>query len=512
VRCKTCDYRLWNLISRRCPECGTPFRPSEYEFAVNSVQFCCPHCGQSYYGTDEKGHLVPPRFACVRCGREVHMDEMVLLPTAGVDESRTQMEHHPWLRRIETGSVRGWLRTVGMALVGPGRLMELTPAGSPTASAWWFAILTTVLVSLVAMGSAVFFPALFSLGVGSVARMAMLGAFGGAALVAIAGTVLGIALWGVVAHGLICVTGRERGTLGRTYQALCYSSGANVASAIPCVGAYFGWIWWVVSAVVAVAAAHETRLWRAAVAVVTFPILVLGSLIGGYVWFVLHFMSMIPTTLPVVTNAETTTVCEAIHTYEGRHDGALPAHAVLLVVDGTLDVYDLASGVTMTNPANVMIGDTDLITLTTLPPNEQRRQADRVVADLPNDVVAHRLGDFVFTYHGIEDVDPGERARLWLAVFSPDPDANPASLTVHQTIWVGRYDGVVSLIDRSDFRAALTRQNELRARRGMPPLPDPSTVTQDRPARRALQPASRVEDTAEAPASGTSKANGAERE
>lgn len=65
MRCKKCDYRLWNLPSRVCPECGQPFRPSEFEFPVNSVQFRCPHCNQSYYGTGEKGHLVPIEFECV---------------------------------------------------------------------------------------------------------------------------------------------------------------------------------------------------------------------------------------------------------------------------------------------------------------------------------------------------------------------------------------------------------------------------------------------------------------
>ena len=71
MRCKQCDYRLWNLTARRCPECGTPFLPSEFEFVPNSVQFCCPHCGQAYYGTDAKGHLVPPAFTCGRCGAAI---------------------------------------------------------------------------------------------------------------------------------------------------------------------------------------------------------------------------------------------------------------------------------------------------------------------------------------------------------------------------------------------------------------------------------------------------------
>ena len=84
MRCQGCDYPLWNLTARQCPECGRPFRPSEFRFVANSVRFCCPHCGQDYYGTGPVGHLVPVEFDCVRCHRRVHMDQMVLLPTEGV--------------------------------------------------------------------------------------------------------------------------------------------------------------------------------------------------------------------------------------------------------------------------------------------------------------------------------------------------------------------------------------------------------------------------------------------
>ncbi len=86
MRCTSCDYALWNLKTRRCPECGRAFRPGDYEFVPNSVQFCCPHCNQAYYGTGPKGHLVPEEFDCVRCSRRIGMDEMALLPAEGVDE------------------------------------------------------------------------------------------------------------------------------------------------------------------------------------------------------------------------------------------------------------------------------------------------------------------------------------------------------------------------------------------------------------------------------------------
>ncbi len=139
MRCKKCDYRLWNLPSRVCPECGQPFRPSEFEFPINSVQFRCPHCNQSYYGTGEKGHLVPIELECVSCHRHIHMDEMVLLPTEGIEEEQTKVDTMPWLERDKRGAVRAWFASVRMALVTPGRLIHTVPESTPVSSAVWFA-------------------------------------------------------------------------------------------------------------------------------------------------------------------------------------------------------------------------------------------------------------------------------------------------------------------------------------------------------------------------------------
>ena len=151
MRCKNCDYRLWNLTSRQCPECGTPFLPSEFEFLLNSIQFCCPHCNQSYYGTGEKGHLVPPEFDCVSCRRHIHMDEMIVLPTEGVEEEQTKVDTMPWLERKGKGVLRAWFSTVGKALVAPGRLIGSVPNDSSVGSAVWFAMLSNALVYLVGL-------------------------------------------------------------------------------------------------------------------------------------------------------------------------------------------------------------------------------------------------------------------------------------------------------------------------------------------------------------------------
>ena len=112
MRCKTCDYPLWTLTSRMCPECGAAFLPSDFDFVPNSVRFCCPHCDQAYYGTTERGHLSPREFECVSCGAFIRMDEMVLRPAAGVAESQTRAATNPWLNLRETGLFKGLFSTI----------------------------------------------------------------------------------------------------------------------------------------------------------------------------------------------------------------------------------------------------------------------------------------------------------------------------------------------------------------------------------------------------------------
>src|SRR4051812_39263898 len=95
--CKTCNYALWNIPDRRCPECGTGFKPSDFRFVPGAVRFCCPHCSQAYYGTTAEGHLQPRSFLCVNCHQPVEMDATIVLPAEGVAEELTSAERMPWL-------------------------------------------------------------------------------------------------------------------------------------------------------------------------------------------------------------------------------------------------------------------------------------------------------------------------------------------------------------------------------------------------------------------------------
>ncbi len=484
MRCKTCDYPLWNLTTRQCPECGSVFRPGDFEFVPGSVRFCCPGCGQAYYGTDAKGHLVPRAFDCVTCGGRVDMDEMVLLPAEGVAEKDTIVGVNPWVDRPHLGWWKGLISTIGKALVMPGRLMQGTPPDSSLAEAWWFAAVTIFLALSTAFVPGILFMVLMT-GVAAgggappvwsiVLPMVVAFFFAFVLFLVIA------MIWALVTHVLLCITGGSPGPLRRTCQAICYSSGAFITTAVPCLGQYIGATWWVVSAVLAVKEAHKVGGGRAAFAVLGFPVGMIALLVGGYVLLIAMMVSA-PGAFGVsaaVTTAQTQKILDAVIAHAGSHGGKGPEHAILLVASGALAPWDVVDGTSATGPWNVPAGGGSVDDFASMTPEAQEKAAAAEAARLPLDVVAHRVGDHVFTYHGIDLLvvaDPG----LWVVVSSPDPDANPGNWS--SAIAVGRADGTVAWIPATRFQSELLLQNALRQANGLPAIPDPAGVTHASPA------------------------------
>ena len=124
-------------------------------------------------------------------------------------------------------------------------------------------------------------------------------------------------------------------------------------------------------------------------------------------------------------------------------------------------------------------GALDLVDFAVLPPSEQQEVVEEAAEALPDGVTAYRVGDFVFTYPGLDLTDA--RAGLWVVVMVADPDA-AVTRGAPGPVVVGTADGTVQAIARSRLAAALARQNELRAEAGLPALPDPSLLTHDAPA------------------------------
>jgi hypothetical protein len=451
------------------------------------VQFCCPYCNQSYYGTDHYGHLVPAAFDCTACGQRIHMDEMVLLPAAGLEEDQTRIENMPWLERRKRGFFRSWFSTIGRAMVRPGRLMRSLPLGGSAASAWWFAIFTNTLILLCALAPICVLQILMlrmfgAMGGGGGPGLVAFGAGLAIAFVgAIVALIVGIALWGLIAHGLLRLTGPTAAPLGRTCQAVCYSSGANAPTALPFVGLYLGWIWWIVSAVLMAKEAQRVQGWRAALAVLTFPAFLLFTIIGFYAVLIFMVFSAVgPFASAALTpSAETQVVLRAMLDYAEEHAGRGPDHAIELVSGDYLAVDDVVTWDSETYIERVPMGGLTLDQFDSLSADRRTAAVRTAISALPATTVGHRLGDFVFTHHGMDLDSPDP--DLWLVIMSADPAVNTPPAPEDE-LAVGRADGTVQVITAASFDAGLGRQNDLRAKYGLRPLPPPASVTHAKPA------------------------------
>lgn len=490
MRCRGCDYPLWNLPARQCPECGAAFTPSSFEFQPNAVRFCCPHCDQHYFGTDHKGHLVPRAFACVSCGRQVDMDEMILRPADGAGESAV-VNANPWLNRQRIGRVKAWFRTIGQALVAPHRLIRGTPA-TATGSAWWFAAVTLpvyailLALPLCALGAAIG----GSLGPGGGAGAAqmlgvMLGVGAGYTIGYVLFMLVLIGILGACTHGLLRLGGPLTHGIGRTYQAWAFAAGASVLIVIPCFGSYVYWIWPLVSATIMVKAGHDVSGGRAAFATLAPPLAFIAGLIILYFSLIFVAMSqsagtvragpgLAPPTATVV--GETTILSESLRAWAIDHGGVGPTHAAELLGAG-VEALDFVMLDSDTFESDVPVGPVSLETLTTMRPPVRARAIREAGDALPENVIAHRVGDFVFTYHGVDFIDGPQ--TLWTVIISPDPDTN-IDPTLAPTV-VGFADGTTRPLP-DPFEVHLDRQNQLRAEAGLAPLPPPWEVTHDTPA------------------------------
>jgi predicted RNA-binding Zn-ribbon protein involved in translation (DUF1610 family) len=488
MRCKSCDYPLWNIKTRVCPECGTGFRPSDFEFIVNSVKFCCPHCGQHYYGRGERGHLVPPIFDCVKCGQRVGMDDMVLLPEEGKTGDETRTERMPWLERDERGPVKAWLAMIKWAMVQPNRLIRAVPENSSVVAAWLYATFTSIAFFTVGFFIPQVVQGLFQTSAG-----AMRVAFWRNNILAIFGLALGcgvlVVLWSLSAHGLLRISGKGVRPLSRTCHAIFYSAGANVLSAIPWCGWLMGGVWWIVSATNMVKEAHHVHGGRAAFAVMALPTIcfVLFPFIW-IAWLMFGFMGVMggfgggmggPGWAPA--NMQVQMLATNLLQYGLQNNGAGPDHSIELLLTGNAMVM-AGSGSsapfcfsgTQTTPVSIPVNAVSLQQFLSLPRSQQFGEVQQKLNAMPANVIAHRFGDFVFTYHGtnLSSYD----SNLWVVVMLPDPDANPLPAP-GDTVYIGLADYTVTTTPFSNLANLVQQQNQHRAALGLPPLPDLTTVT-----------------------------------
>lgn len=487
MRCTQCDYPLWNLRPGPCPECGQPFKPSDFRLVPNAVRFLCPHCHQDYYGTTADGHLSPRAFDCVRCGQHVDMDDMAVLPTEGVDEARTTAAANPWTERTKRPIPRWWATAIG-GLTRPADIIDGTPAIGSTWSALWFAALNLVLIALVGM-SCLMLPTMLLAAAGTVGA----GAAGGAGAVAgtsmlaaifagVAGLVL-VPLWAACAHALLWITGARTQGFGRTLQAIGFTSGAYLLTLIPCLGLIVGTVAWVICAGLALTRAHRTGPARAAIAIATPPALATAAVIALYVYFV---VSMVQTASQAATASQppphtpsqagpgspawlrnwapgtdirmgTQRLADALR--QRLNDDDPPAHAIELLGQPGVTAASFNEG---GGGAFPRVKGRPLYEYDRMPPQARNAIAADIAADHPPGITAHRVGRMLLTYHGLRDDHLATKPELWIMLqlpIEPQEDYYAITMTGYERI------------DRADPNAAVERQNRLRRDAGLPALP-----------------------------------------
>lgn len=312
MRCRGCGYSLWNVPGRTCPECGRGFRPSEFRFKPNAVEFCCSGCGQQYYGTDPDGLPHPRAFACVRCQAPCELDSMVLRAAPGVDDADVAADEVPWGDRARIGRWKAYRGTVGMALSRPGNLGKAIADRAEPGAAMRF-VLTNGAVSfgptalgVLAVVIIVMFFDRSSSTSGGGAMVSGSATAAGWALVWIALLSLGLGLGAAMLAGIAWCTIRATGgraEWSKVWCACAYGTAPYVLLVVPLLGPYcLGWaagIWTLVATGIMMSAATREATWRIVAAMLA-PVVVSGLLAVAGVWFLAFSIGGVPPPPPVV--------------------------------------------------------------------------------------------------------------------------------------------------------------------------------------------------------------------
>ncbi|WP_432798147.1 YIP1 family protein [Poriferisphaera sp. WC338] len=478
MNCKECGYRLWNITSRECPECGTPFLPSEFEFAANAVQYLCPHCSQPYFGTGLNGHLVPRDFDCISCHNHIHMDEMVLLPTEGVSEETTKVSRNPWVDETEKrGLIGKWRSTAWRSLFSPAPLINATPSTASTTAALGY-LLATISVTLLPIVLIIIVITAI-VGISSGSGSATLGAASGFSIfVGVTVLVLfGISIiWAISTHLILKVSSKPVYTFSRTFQTFAYAATPILFLAIPCLNLLLypvALIWWCVTAAVMLGPAQKVSGTRATLAVLIPPFVLLLLIMAASI----SFSYYVTINSPFSTSTPSTSRISQVLQSQKNNTGLYPQHIVALIDNQNLSSDDFISGFYNTTFTDAQIGHHTLQDF--LPENnpnfDQLRACaiETVIDPVPDDIIQYRVGDFVFTYPGTENINDPD---LWIFIEYPAPIANksPTSQTLAR---IYTADGNMETTFGSSFKYALGAQNRLRAKYNLSSLMHPKDVT-----------------------------------
>ena len=306
MRCRGCNYELWNLPPGDCPECGKAWRFEDFHFRREFVQFLCPHCDCAYPGEYIASLALPYAFTCTGCQSAIELGQMCARPAEGIDGSQAMQLDFVWSDRRQVGRWRAFWRVVGYSLGTPSRIGNTMTQKRGLRGALWFSFLCLNFAGfnwLIFITIAFWLPSFTGRsqsfrGVEFIAVLVFLAVFVGLVLA----QQLFFLVWGLITHALIRMTGRARRAIGHTLSATQFCAGTFIICAIPICGFYFSlisFVWMAVALVSALAALHKISRWRTAFAVLAPPVV----MISVSVWFVyptvVGFWNNLPSRTPM---------------------------------------------------------------------------------------------------------------------------------------------------------------------------------------------------------------------
>lgn len=399
---------------------------------------------------------------------------MIVRPAPGIDEDQAVLTM-PWFRRSAIGLVKAWFKTSIKSMVSPSKLIAALPRRASIGAATQFAMLTSVIVVL-------WLELLLVIAVVSgliegpftgVILARSLAVFFGQAIVLFGAFLL---LWAFSAHVVLRITGPTHLGFTRSLEAFCYSSGTSililVPFLVPCVV-----VWWAASAIAMLKHGQGVTWLRATSATLVLPcavtllVPVVQQSLGNSQWAARALVKS-----KVALRHETATMTNAILLFASNHGGVGPAHPSQLATIGALGKIGFITSLSPSGELQVRVGERSLEQFLSSPIEERREQARIAENAMPREVTAYRLGDYVFTYYGI-DLTSAD-SDLWIVVQAPQQRRALERLTeTERTISVGTAGGLVKQFPVGSLNVQLERQNRMRAMYSLPPVPHPGEIT-----------------------------------
>jgi hypothetical protein len=254
-----------------------------------------------------------------------------------------------------------------------------------------------------------------------------------------------------------------------------------------------GWIWWLVSAAIMVRIGQQVSRGRATLAVLALPLvllLVISGLAGLVSWWSSSMFGRgaFGGAGWTVQAQQTYALNNGLIQYSWQNGNrAGPEHALELILVGNLGAWQgvgptvsvFCQPGTKTTPTDIPVGDATLEGFLDMSTSKKFGVAKALLETLPDGIVAHRVGDFVFTYHGA--MLSGSDQDLWTVVMVPDPGVN-GTPGPQDPVHIGTDSYMVTEITYAQLAKALKEQNAHRKTLGLDPLPDLTTITHEQPA------------------------------